>query len=252
MSAAPRVTVIVPFFNSAATLPECIAALRREKRGRDDVELVFVDNGSTDGSAAIVAGHEEITLLEEPERGAYAARNTGIRHARAPILAFTDADCVVGDGWLAALQKALRDHERGAVIGHCRYPDDATGLLRLVAAWENAKARYVIARCPPAYHFAYANNLAIRAALVDEIGPFRRWARAADSEWVHRMARQRPELRLAYCADMRVTHMEFRTAHERLRRLSLYTHTNRRIDGFHELDGWQRLAVARSMLHGVD
>lgn len=252
MTAAPCVSVVVPFLNSASTLPACIAALRREKRGTDDVELIFVDNGSTDGSAAIVARHREIIRLEEGEPGAYAARNTGIRHARGPILAFTDADCVVKTGWVTALQRALQQDDRGAVIGQCRYPDDATGLLRLLGAWENAKAEYVIRRCTPHYHFAYANNLAAHAALFDELGLFRPWARAADSEWVHRMARERPEKRLAYCDDMRVTHLEFRTVHERLRRLALYTQTNRRIDGFRELEGKQRLAVARAMWRGSE
>ena len=250
MSHSPRVSVVVPFLNRASYLPECIAALHPQAGPGSGVELIFVDNGSTDESAAIVAAYDDITLLSEAEPGAYAARNTGIRRARAPIVALTDADCAVDPDWVMALEGALRDDTCGAVVGHCRYAADASAPLRLLAAWENAKAAHAIERCGPLYRFAYANNMAVRASLFDEIGRFRSWARAADSEWVHRLAQERPDLRLAFCPGMRITHREFRTARQRLRRLSLYTRTNRQIDGFRELRWRQRVAVAMRMLGG--
>lgn len=249
MTASPQVSVIVPFFNSGRYLRDCIGALLAQDS--DGVELIFIDNGSTDDSAAIVAEHPTITLLSESREGAYAARNAGIRRARAPILAFTDADCVVDRDWVSVLRTALHDDAVGAVVGHCRYPTNASRPLRLLAAYENAKAAYALERCAPEYRFAYANNMAVRAPLFGALGPFREWARAADSEWVHRLAVRRPDLGFAYCRRMRVTHCEFLRARDRLRRLSLYTRTNRRIDGFRELGWGQRLAVALRTVAGA-
>ena len=56
-----------------------------------------------DGSPAIAGGFDGIEVLAEAKTGAYAARNTGIRAASAPIIALTDADCVVEPGWLGPL-----------------------------------------------------------------------------------------------------------------------------------------------------
>ncbi len=124
----------------------------------------------------------------------------------------------------------------------------ASRALRLLGAYENAKAEYVVTRCARAHHFAYANNMAVRASVFVELGPFREWGRAADTELVHRLAARRPDLRLAYSPSMRVTHHEFLRVRDRLRRLSLYTQTNAQIDGFRELGPAQRAGVLRYLL----
>lgn len=247
----PLVSVVVPFHDSGGHLGACIESLLALDAGPGEVELIVVDNASTDDSAAIAAGFRGITVLHESTPGAYAARNTGIRVARAPIIAFTDADCTVDGDWAQAILASMADTDVGAVIGHCRYPDDATLPLKLLGAWENAKADHVTRRCPRANRFAYCNNMAVRASLFDEIGPFREWRRAADSELVHRMARERPDLEFRYDPTARITHNEFTRARDRARRLRLYTDTNQQIDGFRELGPGQRLAVLWSWLLGT-
>ena len=251
VSAPPRVSVVVPFFDSGRHLRACIESLLALDARPGEVELIFVDNGSTDDSAAIAADFRGITVLHEATAGAYAARNTGIRVARAPIIAFTDADCTVDRGWVRAIIAGMTDPEVGALLGHCRYPDNASLPLRLLGAWENAKAAHVTRCCPPANRFAFCNNMAVRASIFDEIGPFREWRRAADSELVHRMADERLDLELRYDPTMRITHNEFTRARDRARRLRLYTETNAQIDGFRELGPGQRLAVLWSWLLGA-
>ena len=108
----------------------------------------------------------------------------------------------------------------------------------------------MVTRCAPAYHFAYANNMAVRASVFEQIGPFREWERAADTELVHRLAAKRPDLRLAYLRGMQVTHLEFLRVRDRLRRLSLYTHTNSRVATFRELGASERAAVLLHLLRG--
>ena len=251
----PCVSVVVPFFDSERHLAACLESLAGQEGVGGPYEVLCVDNGSTDGSAAVAAriaerGFAGLTLLEEAAPGAYAARNAALRRARAPLIAFTDADCVVSPDWLRRIVEGMSDPATAVLLGHCRYPDDATWSLRLLAAWENAKASYVLERCPPAHRFAYANNMAVRASVFDEIGPFREWRRAADSEMLHRLAARRPEARVRYLPAMRVTHMEFRRARDRARRLSLYSHTNSRIETFRELSTGRRLRVLAHLLRG--
>jgi glycosyltransferase involved in cell wall biosynthesis len=247
---SPRVSVIVPFFNREPYLPACIEALLAQDDVGGPVEILMVDNRSTDGSAAVVQRYPQLTLLREETQGVYAARNAALRAARAPLLAFTDADCVTDRGWLRAVCEGLRDPGVGILIGHCRYPAEASRALALLAAYENAKAEYVVTHCPPAHHFAYANNMAVRASVFAQVGPFRLWDRAGDTELVHRLAASRPDLRIAFQPDMRVTHVEFLRLRDRVRRLSTYTQTNAKIPSFRELGVSGRAGVLLHLLRG--
>lgn len=250
MSEPPCISVVVPFFNSERHIAACIESLLGQAGVGGPFEVIFIDNGSTDGSPAVVAHYPELTVLRESTPGAYAARNTGIRRARAPLIAFTDADCAVSSDWLRSIRGGMEDPTVAVLLGQCHYPREATLFLRLLGAYENAKAEYVLDRCPPAHRFAYANNMAVRASVFAELGPFEEWARAADSELVHRLARHRPELRVAYRPSMEVTHMEFLRARDRARRLSLYTRTNTQIATFRELGAARRLQVLGRALRG--
>jgi GT2 family glycosyltransferase len=86
-------------------------------------EIIFTDNGSTDGSLEYLerqAGDHtriSIRILREPNPGAAAARNTGIRSAMGDIIAFTDADCVPEAAWLEYLTAPFQDPVIGAVAG---------------------------------------------------------------------------------------------------------------------------------------
>ena len=239
----PLVSVVVPFFDRAGVIGSCVESLRSQEEIGGPYEIIMVDNGSTDSSAAIVRRYPEVTLLAEQTPGAYAARNAGISRARAPVVAFTDADCVVAKDWLKVILGELNEPRTAIVVGQCRYPEDASLVLRLLGAWENAKAEYVIRRCPPENRFAYCNNMAVRASVFDEIGLFEEWERAADSELVHRLAARRPDLGLTFSAAMRVTHLEFVHGRARARRLRLYARTNAKISTFRELGFRQRLAI---------
>jgi len=244
----PAVSVIVPFFQSERYIRACIESLLHQVGVEGELEIIFVDNGSRDQSAAIAEGYQGLTLLREPTPGAYAARNTGIRRATAPIIAFTDADCVVDRDWVSAIQAGFRSPSTGVLMGHCRYPSNASSALRLLGAYENAKADYVTRRGAPSRQFAYANNMAVRASIFEQLGPFKEWARAGDSELVHRLASAQMGMRGVYSDAMRVTHVEFVSARARARRLALYSHTNSQIETFEELTVGDRLGIAANLL----
>jgi glycosyltransferase involved in cell wall biosynthesis len=251
MSDRPTVSVVVPFFNSERHLAACIESLLAQDELRDDDEIILIDNGSEDGSPAIAADFDRVILLDESTPGAYAARNTGIRRATGGLIAFTDADCVADTDWMRTIRDGMDDPATGILLGNCRYPDHASRSLKLLGAYENAKTEHVITRCPPTHHFGYANNMAVRAAVFDDLGPFREWRRAADSELVHRMAAHRPELQLVFDRRMRITHLEFVSSRERLRRMSLYTRTNTKIETFSELSSVHRFGALLQLIRNV-
>ena len=79
----PQVTVIVPAYNAAGTLPSCLTALANQSYPRSAYEVIVVDDGSTDATAAI-ASDAGVSVITQPNVGPAAARNRGA--AAAPRL----------------------------------------------------------------------------------------------------------------------------------------------------------------------
>lgn len=105
VSAPPVISVIIPCFNAADTLPLQLEALTSQQ-GAPPFEVIVVDNRSTDDSARIVEAWEPpagVSLRCVPaaqHQGASYARNVGIRESRAELLMFCDADDVVSSWWI--------------------------------------------------------------------------------------------------------------------------------------------------------
>lgn len=104
----PLVSVIIPVFNRAHTLRRAIESVRAQEVSA--WELIVVDDGSTDGSADIPASYGDLrirTLRHDENRGAAAARNSGVSVARGRYVAFLDSDDEWLPGKLAAQLDAL-------------------------------------------------------------------------------------------------------------------------------------------------
>jgi len=87
----PLVSVILPVFNGERFLAHALNSVFAQ--GHDDLDVVAVDDGSTDGTAAVLARYQgRIRVIAQENAGPAAARNTGLAHARGDILAFIDAD----------------------------------------------------------------------------------------------------------------------------------------------------------------
>lgn len=100
----PVVSVIMPAYNVSAYIGEAISSVLEQTFG--DLELLIVDDGSTDDTAAIAerfaACDDRVRLLRHENRGLAAARNTALRHARGELLALLDSDDLWMPGFLAA------------------------------------------------------------------------------------------------------------------------------------------------------
>lgn len=95
-----RVAVVIPVRDGADLVLDAVASVRAQ--GDVVTELVAVDNGSTDDTAAVLAG-AGVRVLPEPEPGAGRARRLGLAHTTARYVLFLDHDDVLRDGVLAAL-----------------------------------------------------------------------------------------------------------------------------------------------------
>lgn len=91
----PAVSIILPTYNRADTLPRALDSVFAQQF--EDWELVVVDDGSTDDSADLVAGHRDprIRLIRQTNAGTYVARNRGLEAAQGRWITFLDSD----DAW---------------------------------------------------------------------------------------------------------------------------------------------------------
>src|SRR6187455_2559785 len=106
----PRISVVMPVYNSERLLGECLAALRASTFR--DYEIIVVDDSSTDGSREIAASHGARVVPSGGRLGPGRARNKGVEHARGEIVFFIDSDVVVRPDTLARLLVAF-DRDRG-------------------------------------------------------------------------------------------------------------------------------------------
>jgi glycosyltransferase involved in cell wall biosynthesis len=101
-----RVSVVIPARDAEAMIGRTVAAVvGQELRG--GFEVIVVDDGSTDRTAEIAHAAGARVVTNATALGPADARNAGVAAAEAPLLAFTDADCVPAPGWLAAGVSAL-------------------------------------------------------------------------------------------------------------------------------------------------
>ncbi len=110
LPAAPVVSVVIPVYNVEAWLPRVLASVQAQTFA--DWECVCVDDGSTDGSAALIrsaaAQDARIRLISQPNGGAAAARNRGMAEARGEFLLLLDADDLVQPGLMATCVEQMR------------------------------------------------------------------------------------------------------------------------------------------------
>jgi glycosyltransferase involved in cell wall biosynthesis len=147
----PTFSVIVPAFNAEQRIAEVMRSVLDQTRR--DLELIVVDDGSTDGTAAladgIAADDPRARVIRQPNAGTVAARNAGIDAAAGRLLSFLDDD----DLWLPAYLETVApcfeaDERVGLVLGDAWVLDTATGRVGRLSALQ--RFAYPIRRLDPA------------------------------------------------------------------------------------------------------
>jgi GT2 family glycosyltransferase len=170
MTSAPTLSIVVPVYNAGPALIEQLDALVASID--DTMEVVIVDNRSTDGSRTIVESYADrdprVRLVQAVDRqGEPHARNVGVANARSEFIAFCDADDVVDAGWADAMRNALAtaDYVTGPVELH-----------RLNPAWlAEFRGQQMFATMPRTageIPFAHGCNFGVRRSAVGTVGGF--------------------------------------------------------------------------------
>jgi len=172
--ATPHFSVIIPTFERAASLRNCLAGVTRLDFPAADFEVIVVDDGGRIELEPVLAGFQSamcLRLVRQERGGPGAARNAGAAVARGRFLAFIDDDCVPTPGWLGTLARAL-----------ARHPDDLVGGLVANALPANpyADASDRISRFVYDYYrrddarerFFTTNNIALSSDLFRSLGGF--------------------------------------------------------------------------------
>jgi glycosyltransferase involved in cell wall biosynthesis len=176
----PEVSVCICSRDRAQDLAETLTALGAALPPHDgSVEIITVDNGSSDGTAAAIHDasrrDSRIRYVYEPFPGVNRARNTALRHARGEILVFIDDDVRPEAGWFEAIIRPIRLNQADAVAGKVQLPDHLnpswmTPLLRL----SHAESPGLGHEGPPVIisaNMAFSRRLARSVPFDEELGP---------------------------------------------------------------------------------
>ena len=184
-----RVTVLIPVYQGARTLGACLAAVRAQDYPADRIEVLVVNDGSTDGSEAIARSVAGVQIVSLPHLGRPGALNRGLARAGGDVVLFTDADCEPPPDWASTLVGILRDDPRLAGVGGNMLP-------RVMTAVETAKvlpylhefARDRVLEGTYAGSCLNGNNMAIRREALLEVGGFGEgYLHGADADLTRRL-----------------------------------------------------------------
>jgi glycosyltransferase involved in cell wall biosynthesis len=185
----PAVTVVVPTRGRVAYLEVTLDSLCRQ-RARAPHELLVVDDGATDATPEVAARFGVRCVSHGEQRSLNAARNTGLRQSRAPLIAFVDDDVLAPEGWLEALLEGAERHPGAEAFG---------GPIR--ARFEGRAPRACGREDPPITtldlgprdreaEMVWGANLAVRRSAVERIGEFDEsivTPHGDEEEWLERL-----------------------------------------------------------------
>lgn len=146
MSAMPLVSVIIPSYNYGPLLPEAVASALSQRTDGLDVEVIVVDDGSTDNTpevAGTLGGG--VVYIRQKNQGLAAARNTGLRAARGDYAAFLDADDLYAEHLLAGqVQVFAENPDLDMVICRCVEKKEGAGVLHM---WPLVSSHWDVHSC---------------------------------------------------------------------------------------------------------
>jgi cellulose synthase/poly-beta-1,6-N-acetylglucosamine synthase-like glycosyltransferase len=208
-----KISVIIPIYNGETDLPALIDCLYKQTYHSQKVEYLLVDNNSSDRTEAVLetavkeAASKGINLYHLSEKqiqSSYAARNLGIRKAKAEILAFTDADCRPQPDWLEKLVQPFVDSEVGIVVGEIVALTGKTLLEKYGDRYQVMSQKFLVEHpfCP----YGQTANIAIRKQAFVDVGLFRPYlTTGGDADMCWRIQRE-GNWKLAYAPEAIILH----------------------------------------------
>lgn len=199
-------SVIIPHLNQLGMLERCLESIYRQPPPPGGFEVIVIDNGSDIPIEDALDRNRfpEVRLDTEETPGPGPARNRGVAMARAPVLAFIDADCVAGGDWLQTIHRAFEERPGLAVAGgNVKLLVKDPNRLTPTEAYESVFAyrqRYYVERVG----FCATLNMAVRKSVFEQVGPFGGIEIAEDADWGRRAVAL--GISLTYLPEMIVFH----------------------------------------------
>jgi glycosyltransferase involved in cell wall biosynthesis len=216
----PRVSIIIPHLNQPDFLLRCLQSINAQTYGQGLLDIIVVDNGSSNLPTEICNRFPNVKLLTEATPGPGPARNKGIDAAQTELLAFIDADCIAHPNWLAALTAALQTSGTDIVGGDVRIayedPNNLTALEAYESVFAYRQQEYIEKK-----GFSGTGNLATTLKIMREVGPFRGIEVAEDRDWGNRALMQAKKI--VYVSDMIVSHPARKNFDELVRKWDRHT-----------------------------
>jgi glycosyltransferase involved in cell wall biosynthesis len=240
------VSIIVCTRDRGAALLPAIHSILADAPTDDSVELLVMDQSDGDSVRQALATIPDARLQYrcDSTRGLSAARNAGVRASRGELIVFTDDDCVVEPGWLAAIAQTFAAQPKaGVVFGEvaCAEYDASAGFLPGFRAQEGPLTRRRM--LAGAGHWGMGANMALRRSTFDRVGPFdeRLGAGAAlksaeDSDYALRATEA--EIGIYLASAVCVTHYGFRPKREAKRLLCDAAHATGAMYAKHARNGY--------------
>jgi len=174
-----RVSIVIPTHNRAGLLRLAIDSALAQTYPQ--VELIVVDDGSTDGTAAVVAQYgERVTYLRQANRDVAAARNTGVRAASGDYLAFLDDDDLILPDKIERQMQVLAARPEVALV-HCGYDyvdERGRRVGRTALLPEGQVLKQLLCR-----NFIWVGGPLIRRRALDQVGLFDESIPAISADW---------------------------------------------------------------------
>jgi glycosyltransferase involved in cell wall biosynthesis len=213
-----RLSVVIPCYNAESAIGEQLEALTRQEWNHP-WEVVVSDNGSTDGSRAVVEQFRgrlpSLRIVDSSgTRGVAHARNVGIEHARGDLILNCDADDVVADDFVAVMAKALESHDFVA----CRLEEHRLNEPWIVASWGNGQRDGLLGFSPAFLPFGGSGTLGFKRFVFEAVGGFDPTLRArSDTDFCWKAQLQ--GIPLHFVRDTEV-HYRYPTSYSRMYRQS--------------------------------
>jgi glycosyltransferase involved in cell wall biosynthesis len=155
------ISVVIPCYNTERYIAEAIESIFAQRI--EHVQVIVIDDGSTDRSAEIARSFgERVICRSQPNGGIAMARNAGVALAHGRYLAFLDADDIWTEGSLALRHRYLRQHNE-CVFG---------GVETFISPELSAQQRAEFGDIPPARVARFTGTMLIEKAAFDRVGPF--------------------------------------------------------------------------------
>ena len=118
-----NISIVIPAYNEENYIGDCLQSIIAN-RTDDILEIIVINNASTDGTAAAAKKFSGVRVVHEPQKGLTRARQRGLMEAKGDLIAYLDADTRMPPGWVATVKKEFAEHpEMVSLSGPFHYYD---------------------------------------------------------------------------------------------------------------------------------